>query len=268
MIAIQSRQNTALRHLIRLGREKKYRRSTGEMLCEGEKMLREALLSKAILKIVLLRENHISPALLSLSEEAEKAGAVLYQAPDALFVQASDVETPQNVIFSCVQIADNAQILKRATQILLLDGIQDPGNVGAILRTAEAFAIDVVVFGEGCADLYAPKVIRATMGAIFRQPIVQTSLLTAIQILQQRNIPVYAAALHTDSLLLSAVSLETAAVLIGSEGRGIRSELLHCADYCVTIPMPGKAESLNASIAAAIFSYEMAQRRAAICPAD
>lgn len=268
MIAIQSRQNTALRHLIRLGREKKYRRSTGEMLCEGEKMLREALLSQAILKIILLRENHISPALLSLSEEAEKSGAILYQASDALFIQASEVETPQNVIFSCVQVAANEQILQRATQLLLLDGIQDPGNVGTILRTAEAFAIDAIVFGEGCADLYAPKVIRATMGAIFRQPIIQTPLLMAITTLQQRNIPVYAAALHTDSTTLSDVSLETAAVLIGSEGQGIRPELLRRVDRCVTIPMSGKAESLNASIAAAIFSYEMAQRRVAICQAD
>lgn len=120
MIEIQSRQNAALKHLARLGRERKYRRSTGEMLCEGEKMLGEALRSGAKLKTVLVRDGWDSP----LVKEAEEQGASLYSAPDALFKLASEVETPQNVIFSCEQPQWTADALDGAEQVLLLDGLQ------------------------------------------------------------------------------------------------------------------------------------------------
>ena len=154
MIEIQSRQNAALKHLARLGRERKYRRSTGEMLCEGEKMLGEALRSGAKLKTVLVRDGWDSP----LVKEAEEQGASLYSAPDALFKLASEVETPQNVIFSCEQPQWTADALDGAGQVLLLDGLQDPGNLGTILRTAEAFALGAVVLCEGCADYaYQPN---------------------------------------------------------------------------------------------------------------
>ena len=177
MIEIQSRQNAALKHLARLGRERKYRRSTGEMLCEGEKMLGEALRSGAKLKTVLVRDGWDSP----LVKEAEERGASLYSAPDALFKLASEVETPQNVIFSCEQPQWTADALDGAGQVLLLDGLQDPGNLGTILRTAEAFALGAVVLCEGCADPFSPKVVRSTMGAVFRLPCVTLSLAEAAE---------------------------------------------------------------------------------------
>ena len=113
------------------------------MLCEGEKMLGEALRSGAKLKTVLVRDGWDSP----LVKEAEEQGASLYSAPDALFKLASEVETPQNVIFSCEQPQWTADALDGAGQVLLLDGLQDPGNLGTILRTAEAFALGAVVLG-------------------------------------------------------------------------------------------------------------------------
>ena len=119
MIEIQSRQNAALKHLARLGRERKYRRSTGEMLCEGEKMLEEALRSGAVLKTVLARRGWESEML----REAESRGAALYCAEDALFRLASEVESPQNVIFSCMQPQWDAAALDGKEQVLLLDGL-------------------------------------------------------------------------------------------------------------------------------------------------
>ena len=169
MIEIQSRQNAALKHLARLGRERKYRRSTGEMLCEGEKMLTEALRSGAEIKTVLVRRGFESGEL----RQAEKQGAAMYCAEDALFCLASEVESPQNVIFSCMQPQWDAAALDDREQVLLLDGLQDPGNLGTILRTAEAFALGAVVLCEGCADPFSPKVVRSTMGAVFRLPCVR-----------------------------------------------------------------------------------------------
>ena len=243
MIEIQSRQNAALKHLARLGRERKYRRSTGEMLCEGEKMLGEALRSGAKLKTVLVRDGWDSP----LVKEAEEQGASLYSAPDALFKLASEVEQPQWT----------ADALDGAGQVLLLDGLQDPGNLGTILRTAEAFALGAVVLCEGCADPFSPKVVRSTMGAVFRLPCVTLPLAEAAERLHRNGLPLYATALHEDSVPLSSVSLSKAAVIIGSEGKGVTEQALRLSDKRVIIPMKGRAESLNAGVAAAIVIYEM-----------
>ena len=253
MIEIQSRQNAALKHLARLGRERKYRRSTGEMLCEGEKMLEEALRSGAALKTVLVRAGWDSP----LAAQAEEQGAAMYCAPDALFRLASEVETPQNVIFSCEQPQWTADALNSTQQVLLLDGLQDPGNLGTILRTAEAFALGAVVLCEGCADPFSPKVVRSTMGAVFRLPCVALPLCDAVERLHRNGLPLYATALHEDSVPLSSVPLEKAAVIIGSEGRGVTEQALRLSDQRVIIPMKGRAESLNAGVAAAIVIYEM-----------
>lgn len=257
MIEIQSRQNAALRHLARLGRERKYRRSTGEMLCEGGKMLYEAISSGAQVGTLLVRagrEDQLPPGLL---ERAEQMGAALYTAPDALFRLASEVETPQDVIFSCRQPVWTAEALDGKKQVLLLDGLQDPGNLGTILRTAEAFALGAVVLCEGCADPFSPKVVRSTMGAVFRLPCVALPLREAMERLRRNGLPVYATALHEDSVPLGDVPLGRAAVIIGSEGRGVSQDALALSDQRVIIPMAGRAESLNAGVAAAIVIYEM-----------
>ena len=223
------------------------------MLCEGEKMLGEALRSGAKLKTVLVRDGWDSP----LVKEAEEQGASLYSAPDARFKLASEVETPQNVIFSCEQPQWTADALDGAGQVLLLDGLQDPGNLGTILRTAEAFALGAVVLCEGCADPFSPKVVRSTMGAVFRLPCVTLPLAEAAERLRKNGLPLYATALHEDSVPLSSVSLSKAAVIIGSEGKGVTEQALRLSDRRVIIPMKGRAESLNAGVAAAIVIYEM-----------
>ena len=221
------------------------------MLCEGEKMLGEALRSGAKLKTVLVRDSWDSP----LVKKAEEQGASLYSAPDALFKLASEVETPQNVIFSCEQPQWTADALDAL--IMALENIQDPGNLGTILRTAEAFALGAVVLCEGCADPFSPKVVRSTMGAVFRLPCVTLPLAEAAERLHKNGLPLYATALHEDSVPLSSVSLSKAAAIIGSEGKGVTEQALRLSDRRVIIPMKGRAESLNAGVAAAIVIYEM-----------
>lgn len=257
MIEIQSRQNAALRHLARLGRERKYRRSTGEMLCEGEKMLQEAVSSDAQITTLLVRAGREDDLPAGLLACAEQGGAALYCAPDALFALASGVETPQDVIFACRQPQWGVEALDGKRQVLLLDGLQDPGNLGTILRTAEAFALGAVVLCEGCADPFSPKVVRSTMGAVFRLPCVMLPIAQAMDRLQANGLPVYATALHADSVPLSSVLLDRAAVIIGSEGRGVSQQALARSDKRLIIPMAGRAESLNAGVAAAIVIYEM-----------
>lgn len=256
---IESRQNAALRHLARLTRDKKYRRETGEMVCEGEKLLVEALSSGVPVRTVLLRTDAgLDPAAHRLLAQAQTQGARLCEAAPALFALASDVETPQGVIFSCAQPRRGADGLPPALSgALLLDGVQDPGNLGTILRTADAFSLDAVILCEGCADPFAPKTVRATMGAIFRQPLYHIPLAEAVRALSARGLPVYAAALEPDSVPATALDLHGAAVIVGSEGRGVTQQALSLCTRKVIIPMRGRAESLNAGVAASILIWEM-----------
>ena len=256
---IESKQNTTLRHLARLARDKKYRRGTGEMVCEGEKLLYEALHSGAAVKTVLLcAGTDFGAAARDLIAKAETQGARLFEAAPALFAQASDVETPQGVVFSCAQPHRMADELPRDLNgAVLLDGVQDPGNLGTILRTADAFALDAVILCEGCADPSAPKVVRATMGAAFRQPVYRMPLEEAAAVLRDRGLPLYAAALEPDSVPCTSLDLHSAAVVIGSEGRGVSARTLELCNRKLIIPMAGRAESLNAGVAASILIWEM-----------
>lgn len=253
MIRVESRQNGALRHLARLARDKKYRRSTGELACEGEKMLTEALTSGVKVRTVLVREGEKPDGLL---ERAEEQGAALYTAPPQLFALASDVETPQGVIFSCESPVLGGSLPPVRTA-MLLDGVQDPGNIGTIVRTAEAFGLDALVLCEGCADSTAPKVLRGTMGSIFRQPLYRLPLAEAAVQLRAQGLPVYAAALREDSVPLPELPLGRCAFVVGSEGHGVRAETVALSDRTVVIPMAGRTESLNAGVAASVLLWEL-----------
>lgn len=256
---IESRQNATLRHLARLAREKKYRQSAGEMVCEGGKMLGEALQSGVYIKTVLVRAGDaLDENVRADVARAAAQGARIFEAEARLFAQASDVETPQGVLFACVPPLRAADGLpEKLNGVVVLDGVQDPGNLGTILRTADAFGLDAVILCEGCADATAPKVVRATMGAAFRQPVYRMPLATAVDALRRRGLAVYAAALDADSMPATGVPLAQAAVIIGNEGRGVTAQALALCDKKIILPMAGRAESLNAGVAASILIWEM-----------
>ena len=215
-------------------------------------MLTEALRSGAEIKTVLVRRGFESGEL----RQAEKQGAAMYCAEDALFCLASEVESPQNVIFSCMQPQWDAAALDDKEQVLLLDGLQDPGNLGTILRTAEAFALGAVVLCEGCADPFSPKVVRSTMGAVFRLPVWCTDAETLHVRLRDAGLPLYGAALRDDTADVRALPLHRCAIAIGSEGRGLTAQVLALCDRTVRIPMEAHCESLNAAMAAAVLLWE------------
>jgi TrmH family RNA methyltransferase len=142
---------------------------------------------------------------------------------------------------------------------LVLDGVQDPGNVGTIWRSADAFGADGLILCSGCADPLGPKTVRATMGAVFRLPVYECEMERLAAALKERSIPLYATALRSDTEDLRKVKLDRAAVVIGSEGRGVSEETLALCEKTLKIPMTERCESLNAAVAASVVLWEMAR---------
>ena len=166
------------------------------------------------------------------------------------------MESPQGALFVC-EIPPQRPLELRGG-MLLLDGIQDPGNLGTILRTADALDIPVALL-EGCADLFSHKVVRASMGAVFRRDVVRVSWEQACRACREKGIPIGVTALSERSGDIRRAALRTMAVVIGSEGQGVRKEILGSADAELIIPMNPHCESLNAAVAATIVMWEMAR---------
>ena len=169
----------------------------------------------------------------------------------------SPMATPQGAVFLC-RLPRQADFAP-APGMLLLDGIQDPGNLGTILRTADALDVPVGLL-EGCADPYSHKVVRASMGAVFRTQVVTTDWRAAQERCKQAGVPIAVTALSDRAVDIRSADLGTMAVVIGSEGQGVRREILEAADRQLIIPMNPHCESLNAAVAAAIAMWQMKAR--------
>lgn len=243
---ITSRQNSLLRHVKKLLASHAYRNECGEYVGDGTKLLAEAARWDAGLRTVIAADGVTLCPL--------PPGVRLVRVPPDVMDSVSQMQTPQGALFVCA--LPPKRPLELPGGCLILDGIQDPGNLGTILRTADALEIPAVLL-EGCADPYGPKAVRATMGAIFRAPPQRASRAELVVQCRQKGIPLVAAALTPTALDLRHVPLADAAVVIGSEGRGICPELLAQADQTIIIPMNPRCESLNAATAAAIVLWQM-----------
>jgi TrmH family RNA methyltransferase len=178
----------------------------------------------------------------------------LIRVPEDVMASISPMQSPQGAMFLCRLPEKSAFAPKPG--MLLLDGIQDPGNLGTILRTADALGVPVALL-EGCADPYNHKTVRASMGAVFRSPVVTASWQEVKSACAAAQIPVAVTALTDRAKDLRQADLAAAAVVIGSEGQGVRQEILDAADAELIIPMNPDCESLNAAVAAAIVMWEM-----------
>ena len=183
-------------------------------------------------------------------------GAKQYIAPAELFDYASPMKNSPGPVFTLAMPEGHSAELRRA---VLLENVQDPGNVGTVIRTANALGMDAVVLTGACADLYSPKTVRATMGALFRQPVLTCTQDELVQLLNANGLKLYGAALTDAAQDLRRVPLSPAAVAIGSEGRGLSAQLLAQCDGQIIIPMQPGAESLNAAVAAAVVMWEIAR---------
>ena len=245
---ITSRHNSLLTHLRKLASSRSYREQQGEYLGDGVKLLNEAVHSGAPLKTVVLTEGIEAP---ELPEQVR-----LVRVSEELMRSVSPAETPQGALFTAALRRRSLPDTLDAACCLVLDGVQDPGNVGTILRTADAFDCGAVLLVNACADLYNPKTVRATMGAIFRQQVMTCTASELGALLRRSGLPLYGAALRGDSVSPQTLDLSRCALAVGSEGRGLSAEILALCDKTVTIPMSPRCESLNAAVAAAVLLWE------------
>lgn len=244
---ITSRKNPLLQQVKKLISSRKERESAGLFVADGTKLLEEAVRFCPGLDTVILSDGVQA----NLPEHVR-----LVRVPEDVMVSISPMESPQGAVFLCR--LPEKQALSPKAPMLLLDGIQDPGNLGTMLRTADALGVPVVLL-EGCADPYSHKVVRASMGAVFRTPVVQSTWAEASAVLHSAGIPVAVTALSDRAKDIRQAQLDGMAVVIGSEGRGVRSEILASADQELIIPMNPHCESLNAAVAASIVMWQMQQ---------
>ena len=244
---ISSRKNPLLQQVKKLLSSKKEREAAGLFVADGTKLLAEAVKYYPGLHTVILSDG----------VEADVPENVrLVRVPEDVMASISPMETPQGALFLCRLPERTA--FEPKPGMLILDGIQDPGYIGTILRTADALEVPVVLL-EGCADPYSHKVVRSSMGAVFRTPVIQTTWEQAKKACAEANIPVGVTALSDRAKDLRKADLSKMAVVIGSEGRGVRKEILDGADAELIIPMNPRCESLNAAIAASIVMWELTQ---------
>jgi RNA methyltransferase, TrmH family len=246
---VQSAKNPQVKQWKKL-HTKKERERSGTYMIEGFHLVEEALKYKGIVKEVLVNEGVDLPSVWNmdnvsvtvLSEDAAKA--------------VSATETSQGVFAVCIQPGEAEFQLKGKT-FLMLDEVQDPGNLGTIIRTADAAGIDVIILGEGTADLYNPKVLRSAQGSHFHLPIIKGSLEEWINQLKHEGIPVYGTALENSVEFHKVSSTESFGLILGNEGNGVSPSILSATDQNLYVPIYGKAESLNVAMAAGILMYHL-----------
>ena len=247
MERITSRKNPLLQQARRLLTSKKEREAAGLFVADGTKLLEEAIRWWPGLETVILSDG-VEASLPDFVREV--------RVPEDVMASVSPMQTPQGALFLC-RLPEKKPFQPKPG-MLILDGIQDPGNLGTILRTADALDIPVALL-EGCADPYGHKTVRASMGAVFRTPVVQTTWQEVKARCLEEGIPIAVTALSTRAEDLRTAPLGKMAVVIGSEGQGVRQEILDSADAELVIPMNPHCESLNAAVAAAIVMWQMKQ---------
>ena len=244
---ITARRNPLLQQVRRLLNSRKEREEAGLFVADGTKLLSEAVRFFPGLETVILSDG-------VQCDVPETVNVV--RVPQDVMESISPMRTPQGALFIC-RLPEKAAFTPEKG-MLLLDGIQDPGNLGTILRTADALQIPVALL-EGYADPFSHKVVRASMGAVFRKSVVQTTWEQAQKACLDANVQIAVTALRDDAKDLRQADLSAAAVVIGSEGQGVRPEILEQAKQHLIIPMDENCESLNAAIAAAIVMWQMKQ---------
>lgn len=261
MIYITSLSNTAVKEA-KLLKNRKYREEKQLFFIEGARFVEEAFEAEAQVEAVFVSEE-LKNIGSKLSSMIEKATCSKYSVTEKVFREISDTETPQGILAIVGMQKNDLSAAKNGNGLfVVLDSVRDPGNMGTIIRTADAAGFSGAIACKGCVDVYNPKVLRSTMGSIFHMPVYSGFETTeAIKLLKANGITVYASHLKGNSSIYDVNLTANAAIVIGSEAEGISDETAGAADVLVKIPMPGKAESLNASVAAAVMIFESVRQR-------
>ncbi len=255
---ITSSNNAQVKNLAQLIKKSKARTEQGVYVVEGIKMFQEAP-KEEIVKVFLSEELYEKGTL------QDKLEGIHYEVlKNDIFNHVADTKTPQGVLCIMKQkkYTLEALLAGKSPLMLILENLQDPGNLGTIMRTAEGAGVSGVLLSRGCVDIYNPKTIRSTMGSIYRVPFLYTDhLLEDMDRLHGMGVTTYAAHLKGQGYYDEASYKEPTAFLIGNEGNGLSDEAADKAKQYIKIPMEGKLESLNAAVAAAILMYEASRQR-------
>ena len=244
---ITSRKNPLLQQVKKLLSSRKAREEAGLFVSDGTILLEEAVKYFPGLETVILSDG----------VQADVPPSVrVIRVPGDVMESISPMQSPQGALFLC-RLPEKTGFVPKPG-MLILDGIQDPGNLGTMLRTADAFGVSVALL-EGCADPYSHKVVRSSMGAVFRTPVVQTTWEAVSAGCKAAGIPVAVTALSDRASDIRSAEVKKMAVVIGSEGQGVRKEIMAAADAELIIPMTEHCESLNAAVAATVVMWQMTQ---------
>ncbi len=252
--------NNPLVKEVKLLKFRKHREDRGLFFIEGTRFVEEAVKEKTrIQKLFISDELYESGAAEGLLSDRYNIGYEIYILAKKLFKEISDTENPQGIL--AVIESDYFPIGRllsgEISFLVLLDSIQDPGNMGTIIRTADAAGVQGIIASKGCVDPYNPKVLRATMGSVFHIPVcLSADLAQTALTLKARGFKIYASHPEGSADYFDIPSWTNSAVVIGNEANGISDDVARCADLLVKIPMAGRAESLNASVAGALLMYE------------
>lgn len=253
MKMIQSVKNPQVKQWKKL-LTKKERDKTGTFLIEGFHLVEEALKKREqVLEIIVSEKIELPPRL-------DFGSVPVTSVTDEISKELSDTEAPQGIYAICHQGPDVDSKVQEAKSFLLIDAVQDPGNMGTMIRTADAAGIDVVIVGHGSVDIFNSKVLRSAQGSHFHLPIVHGNLQEWIETLTKKSIPVYGTALENAKTYTDTMPQEQFALIVGNEGNGINKEILAKTTSNLYIPIYGQSESLNVAVAAGILLYYLKKR--------
>ena len=249
MKRIESTQNALVKHWKKLVTQRKEREKSGEYIVEGFHLVEEALKHKDQILQIIVRDGVDLPLLWPIDD------IVITQVNDAVATEIAETENSQGVFAHCKQRQVSEDEMYDWRKVLLVDAVQDPGNIGTMIRTADAAGIDAVILGKGCVDAFNPKTLRSAQGSHFHIPVVRGDLMEWIENLQQDGVRVYGTSLEESISYKEIEPSDAFALMVGNEGSGIHPQLLAKTDQNVIIPIFGGAESLNVAVATGILLY-------------
>lgn len=253
MEVIRSRDNKTIKEIKKL-HEKKYRNLNQKFIVEGQRFVKEAMESDFEIEYVIIDENMLG----KFTDLKIKDENILIVS-EVVFKDLCDTKMPQGIL----AIVKNKQVQLHSDVgfYVLLDKVQDPGNMGTIIRTANAAGANGVILTKGTVDIYNEKTLRSTMGSIFKIPIIIDESLKFVSELKQRGFKLICSSLDTDKNFYEVDLNGKVIIAVGNEGNGISDEIYNISDEKVKIPMPGSAESLNVGIAAGIMMFEVVRQK-------
>lgn len=241
-------------------KEKKYRNEYNQYIIEGIKLVEEAINEKTKINKIVLCDDCESSGMIPQNLMYEIAKYDCVYVTKKVFDTITDVSTPQGIL-AVIEKNNSKEIKYDEDIIVVLDGVQDPGNLGTILRTVDSANLKQIIVSEKTADSYNPKVVRSTMGAIFRVNIVESNdIVTTLKEIKNNGYKVMTTSLDTDNSIYT-VDYNKKVIVIGNEANGVSKEVFDLADEKIKIPMLGKTESLNAAVATGIVIYEYVRRK-------